>query len=170
MWSFVSLLDLWAKQRLDRAALVHRSVALSHLVERQGQVEDLAGIDLLVPYQANKVGQEAAHRRGATMEIDVREEQPLAVELDSVRDANVAHGPTRAGGTDRLHHRLLGADALQHRVSTDAVRQLLDAGHALVAALGHDIGRAELAGELLPRLVTAHCDDTFSTHLLGGQH
>src|SRR5215212_7638056 len=37
---------LRAKQRLDRAALVHRAVTLSHLLQRQGQVEDLAGVDL----------------------------------------------------------------------------------------------------------------------------
>src|SRR4029453_16022769 len=86
--------------------LVHRAVALRHLVERQGQVEDLAGVDLPVPHQVNQLGQEAAHRRGATMEIDLGKEQPLAVELDSVRDADVAHGPARPDGTDRLHHGL----------------------------------------------------------------
>jgi hypothetical protein len=34
-----------------------------------------------------------------------------------------------------------------------------DAGHALVAALDHDVGRAERASELLPLLVPAHRDD-----------
>ena len=48
--------------------------------------------------------------------------------------------------------------------------QLLDARHALVAALGHDVGRAELAGELLPRLVPAHRDDPLGAHLLGREH
>jgi hypothetical protein len=45
-----------------------------------------------------------------------------------------------------------------------------DTGHALVAALGHDGGRAERAGELLPRRATAHRDDPLSTHLPGGEH
>jgi hypothetical protein len=45
-----------------------------------------------------------------------------------------------------------------------------DTGHALVAALGHDGGRAERAGELLPRRVTAHRDDPLRTHLPGGEH
>src|SRR5256885_10818198 len=36
---------------------------------------------------------------------------------------------------------------------------------SLVAALGHDVGRAEPAGELLPRLVTAHREDRKSTRL-----
>src|SRR5439155_18039727 len=36
---------LYAQQRLDRAAFVHRAVAFRHLLERQREVEDLAGID-----------------------------------------------------------------------------------------------------------------------------
>src|SRR5659263_488945 len=47
------LLDLRAQQRLNRAALVHRAVALRHLVERQGQVEHLAGVDLPLPHQVD---------------------------------------------------------------------------------------------------------------------
>jgi hypothetical protein len=38
---------------------------------------------------------------------------------------------------------------------------------ARLTALGDNVGRAELACELLPRLVTAHCDDPLGTHLLG---
>ena len=48
---------------------------------------------------------------------------------------------------DRVHHRLLRADALQHCVGTDAASQVLDAGHTFVAAFGHDVGRAELTGK-----------------------
>lgn len=48
--------------------------------------------------------------------------------------------------------------------------KILDSGHALVAALGHDVGRAELAGELLPRVVAAHGDDPPGAHLPGGEH
>jgi hypothetical protein len=36
------------QQRLDCAALVHGALALGDLLERQGQVEDLAGVDLTV--------------------------------------------------------------------------------------------------------------------------
>src|SRR5438309_3901067 len=42
----------WAQQRLDRAALIHCAVGLRYLVERQGHIEDLAGVDLPVPHQA----------------------------------------------------------------------------------------------------------------------
>ena len=48
--------------------------------------------------------------------------------------------------------------------------ELLDLRHALVAALGHDVGRAELAGELLAGLVAAHRDDALGAQLLGGEH
>jgi hypothetical protein len=71
---------------------------------------------------------------------------------------------------DRLDHRLLRADALEHCVSADSVGQLLDAGNAVFAALSHDVGRAELAGQLLARLVAAHRDDALRTHLLGREH
>ena len=57
------LRSLRAQQRLDRAALVHRAVALRHLLKRQGQVEDLAGVDLPVPDQVDKLGQIAATSR-----------------------------------------------------------------------------------------------------------
>src|SRR6516165_10634583 len=104
------------------------------------------------------------------MEMNVAEEQPLSIEFDSMRDADVTNVPARPGGTDRLHHRLLGADALQDRVSSDSVRHVLDVGNALVAALGHNFGRPELAGELLPRLVTAHRDNPLSTDLPAREH
>src|SRR6266849_10707768 len=139
-------------------------------MERQSQVEDFAGVDLPVPHQIDQIGQEAAHRCGPTVEMDVGKEQLLAVEFDPVRDADIADGPTRPCGTDRLHHRLLRADTFQHRISTDSMSQLLDTCYALLTALGHDVGRAELAGEFLPRLMTAHRDDPFCPHPPGGEH
>src|SRR5205823_12638361 len=80
-------------QCLDRAAFVHRAVTLRHSVERQGQVEDLARIDLPVLYQVDQLGQIAAQRRGAAVEMNMREEQLLAVEMDPVRNADVADKP-----------------------------------------------------------------------------
>ena len=71
---------------------------------------------------------------------------------------------------DRLRHRLLRAHAFQHRVGADAVGQLLDAGDALFAALRHDVGRAELEGEVLAALVAAHRDDALRAHLLGREN
>src|SRR6516162_10837832 len=45
--SMMNLLDvaLGLQKRLDRAALVHGAVTFRHLIERQRQIEDLAGVD-----------------------------------------------------------------------------------------------------------------------------
>src|SRR5215218_8638020 len=93
------------------------------------------------------------------MQMDVGEEELRAIELDTVWNADVADVPAGTCRADRLPHRFLGADALEHRVGADSVRQLHDARDTVVAALGDDVGRAELAGEPLPRFVPTHRDD-----------
>src|SRR5262249_23076104 len=84
----------WAPLRLqkclDGAALVHRAMALGHLIERQRQVEDFSGIDRPFQYQFDQLGQVPAHRCRSAMQTDVRVEQLLAIELDAVREADVA--------------------------------------------------------------------------------
>src|SRR3954471_18265504 len=62
-----------------------------------------------------------------------------------MRHADERHVSSWAGGADSLYHGLFGADALQHGVGTDAVGHILDARHALFAALAHDLGGAEFA-------------------------
>src|SRR5579871_3904299 len=74
-----------AQQCLDGPALVHRAVALGHLVQRQGHVENLAGVDLSREHQVYQLWQVAAYRRGTAMQVDMREEQFLAVERHTVR-------------------------------------------------------------------------------------
>lgn len=69
-----SFLTLRPQQRLYRAAFVHCAVALGHLIESQGQVEDLAGVDNPLPHEVDQVRQEAAYGRRATVEVDVGEE------------------------------------------------------------------------------------------------
>src|SRR5437867_9279511 len=81
----------WAQQRLDRAALIHCAVGFRHLIERQGHVEDLAGVDLPVPHQLDQLRQVASHESRTTVKMDVGEEQLLAVKLDPAWDADVAH-------------------------------------------------------------------------------
>ena len=49
------------------------------------------------------------------------------------------------------------------------VRSLMRAT-AFVTALRHDVGGAELAGEFLPRFVTAHRDNPLGPHLPGREH
>src|SRR5260221_10809302 len=69
MSSFMGPPDLWTQQRLDGAAFVHGAVAFCHLVEGQGQIENLAGVDLPVPHLLDELGQETAHRGGAAVEV-----------------------------------------------------------------------------------------------------
>src|SRR4051812_44070621 len=63
------------EQHLGGAALVHRLVALGRLLQREGEVEDLARVDLSVPDELDQLGQEPAHRRRATEGVDAGEEQ-----------------------------------------------------------------------------------------------
>src|SRR5215208_5284632 len=158
------------QQRLDRAALVHRAVALRHLLKRQLQVEDLAGVDLPVPDQLDKLGQEAPHRGGTAVQVHMREEELLPRDLHVVEHAHEPDVTACPRGADGLHHRLLRADRLDDRVRPETVGELLDPFRALLAALGHDLGRAELPGEPLAGPVPAHRDDPLRAKLLGGEH
>src|SRR3954469_15699223 len=135
---------LWAQQRFDRAPLVHRAIALGDLPERQHQVEHFARVDFSVEDQGDQFRKIAAHGCGATEKTDVPEEQVGTIKRDAVRDADVADRSARSRGPDRLLHRLLSANALEDRISADAVRQLLDPLDAVVAAFGDDVRRAEL--------------------------
>ena len=56
---------LQSQQRLDRAALVHHLVALGGLLKWEGEVKDLAGVDLAVPDELDQVRQEPARGRRA---------------------------------------------------------------------------------------------------------
>jgi len=85
-------------------------------------------------------------------------------------DADEADVPAWPGGADGLHHRLLRADCLDHRVCAEPAREFLDPRHALVPSLLDDVGRAELEGELLSWFVAAHGDDPFRAEVVRGQH
>jgi len=87
-----------------------------------------------------------------------------------VGDADVPDVPAGPGGVDGLHHRLLGADGLDHGVRAQPVREVFDPGHAVVAAFGDDVGGAELQREFLPGLVPAHRDDPIRAQLPGREY
>jgi hypothetical protein len=116
--------SLWPQSGLDGAAFVHGPVALGGLVERQGQVEDLAGLDLAVADQVDELGQEAAYRGGPAAHADVGVQQLLAGQLDTVGHADDADEAAGSGRAQGLGHRLAGADALQHGVGADSVRPI----------------------------------------------
>ena len=63
-----------------------------------------------------------------------------------------------------------GADALEDGVGAVAAGQLPHALDALLAALGDDVGGAELAAQVGAVRVPAHQDDPLGAEPLGGQH
>src|SRR3954471_24093052 len=91
-----SLSFLWTQQRFDRAALVHRAIALGDLPERQRQIEHLARVDFSVEDQADQFGKIAPPRCGAAEKTDVPKEQVCTIERDAVRHADVADRPARS--------------------------------------------------------------------------
>src|SRR5436190_832513 len=155
------------QERFDRPALVHGAVALGDLLQGQLQVKDLAGVDLTVPNQVYQFRQEAAHRGRATMQMDFGVEQLPGGQFYAVEDPDKADMTARPRGVDRLHHRFLRADGLYGRMRAQPIREFLYPRHPLIATLGDDVGRAELAGKALARLVTAHSDDPLGAQLLG---
>src|SRR3954466_830856 len=80
----------WLQERLDRAALVHRGVAVRYLVERQHEVEDFAGIDRALQNEVDEGRQGAPHRRRPAVKTHVREEQGGAIDRHIVRHADKA--------------------------------------------------------------------------------
>src|SRR5712692_5494107 len=92
------------KDCLDSAALVHRAVAFRNLIQREGKVEDFAGIDLFRPDQIDELRQKVADWCGTAMKVNVREEQLLSLEFHVMRNADIADVATLSCGADRLHH------------------------------------------------------------------
>src|SRR5829696_9048265 len=154
------------EQHLRGGALVHRLVALRRLVQREGEVEDLAGVDLAVPDELDQLGQVLPDRGGAAVDVDTGHEQLVAGDRDVVGDTDEAHVTARPGGVDRLHHGLLGADGLDDRVGAEPAGEFLDPGDAVVAALGDDVGCTEFAGQRLAVGVAAEGDDPLGAELL----
>src|SRR4051794_21110000 len=74
------------QERLDGAAFFHGAVALADLLERERQVEDLAGLDGAVADLLHELGQEASHGGGPTVDVDEGEEQLVAGDLDVVAE------------------------------------------------------------------------------------
>src|SRR5258708_29934960 len=135
-------------------------------MQRKGKVEALARMDLFRPDQIDHLRQKTADWCGTAVKVNVSEEQLLSLEFYVVRNADIAYVAAGPRGADRLHHRLLSADALQYRIRADTLRQILDAGHAFITALRHDFRSTKLHSNLLSLLVTAHGDDPFPPHAL----
>lgn len=98
---------LWTQQHLDGGAPVHRAIALRHLIEGQGQVEDLAEMDRLSSKSGRSARAGSRSRGPAPVQVDLSEEQLMAGQLHVVEDPNGGQS-----GTGRTTHR---QPAGQHR-------------------------------------------------------
>ena len=96
--------------------------------ERQLEVEDAAGLDRAREHVGQQLLDVAAHGCDAAVHADVAVEERAHRQLGAaVRRADVADHAARSRRADRLVHRLLGADALEHAVGADAAGELLHA-------------------------------------------
>jgi hypothetical protein len=121
-------------------------------------------------HQIHEGRKEAADGSRAAHKAALRIEQLRGVQLDAVRHSDIADHGSRPRALQGLHHGFFGADAFEHGIRADVFRQRLDAGDALFAALGDDVGCAIFESEVLAAFVAAHRDDAVRAHLLGGQH
>src|SRR3954468_4130272 len=137
---------------LDRLAVVHRAVPVRHVVEAARAVEYAAGLDPALEDVREQLLDVRARRRRAAGDADVLPERDVARDRVLLRDADAADGAARARDLERRDHRLLEPDALEDGMRPVAAGQLPDVLDALVAALRHDVGGAELAGQRDPVL------------------
>jgi hypothetical protein len=78
-----------------------------------------------------------------------------------------------ASGAGISHGVLDGAvsgDALRKAARRCGAAEVLDAGHAFVAAFGDDVGGAERGSQPLARLMAGHGDDALGAEFAGGRH
>ena len=154
------------RQHLDRAALVHRAIALGRLLQRQGQVEDQAGVDRAGQHPLQEVGEVAAHGRHAAGEADVLLEHPAHRQLDAVRDAR--RSPTVEPGRATAKAVFIDSSVPTHSSTasapTPAVSSAMRAPPSLPRSATMSVA-PKAAGDLLARLVARHGDDALGAQL-----
>ena len=105
----------------------------------------LPGIDRAVEDELQQLGLIGAGRGRAATHADVAVEGRLAVDLDIVWDADPADDRTGRGDGERGVTRVGGADAFEHRVGAEAVRELLKLLDRRLAAGFDDVGGTPFA-------------------------
>src|SRR5690554_267524 len=160
-----------AEQHLCGPAFVHRRVGLRYLLEGKLQVEDAARVDGAREHLLHELLDVTAHGGDSAAHADVALKETPHGQLGATSGhADVAHHAAGPRGANRLVHRLLRADTLEHAVGADPIEELADASDPLVATLRHDVGRAELAGDLLAVFVARHRDNSARAESLRGEH
>src|SRR5258707_6601250 len=133
---------------LITSPLVHRAIAVGHLVEAHDAVEDPARLDPALEDVWQKLLDVRADRGGSAAYGDVVVEcRPRCRHRLVLGNADAADCATRTRDADRGEHRLFEADALEDRVGAEAARELVHALNRFVAAIAHDVGCAELFSE-----------------------
>src|SRR5258707_5471606 len=159
-----------ADEDLEGLAVGHSAVAVGHLVQADGAVEDAAGLDGAVEDVGHEFLDVGASGGGAAGEGDIAKEHCGADGAFPVLgDAEPADDTAIDDGAERGFQGLLGADALDHLVGAVAAGQLPDLLGAFVAALGDDVGGAEVAAEVGAVGVPAYQNDLFGTEPVRGQ-
>ena len=139
----------WTRTFRLRRSSISRYPA-GYAIEIGGGVEDLPRLDRAVEDVGHEFLDVGADRGGAAGEADVAAEQ--AGEADGgvlvLRDADAAD---HAAGADDADGLLVGghvADRFEDDVGAVAAGEFADLGDAFLAALGDDVGGAELAAQV----------------------
>jgi hypothetical protein len=127
-------------QDLERLALVHRAVAVRHLVERTDAVEDAVGLDPSLKHVGQQLLDVGAYRCGPPpMVAFFQNATPVGVTSCSGIPTRPTAPPGRAISS-AVSTALFEPDALEHRMRTKSARQLTDALDGLVTALADGVG------------------------------
>src|SRR5207302_9423588 len=129
-------------------AVVHGAGAVGRAVAIDGAVAGASGLDSCFERVGEQLVDVGAHGCGSASDRDVLEERRLRAGhqlLLGYADAtDCAAGPR---DLDCRLHRLVEANALEHRVDAVAVGQALHALDRLAPSVADDVGRAERARE-----------------------
>src|SRR4051794_5764097 len=130
--------SLGPDHHFERLALVHRPVAVRHPVEPDGAVEHPAWVDAAFHHVRQQLRDIGARRRRTSGDTHILEEHLIGGRDDLVvRHADPAN---RAAGPSNRHGRgksLLGSNAFQHRMDSEAAGQCEDALDSLFAPLAY---------------------------------
>jgi hypothetical protein len=129
---------------LEDFAVVHRAVAVRHLVECGRTVEDTAGLDPSLQDVWQERFDVSAHRRGAAGHAGVLPKRDAGRRRVVLRYADATDRTAGTGDFKGCDYRLFKADAFEHGVGAEATGQLADALDGAFAALTDDVGGAEL--------------------------
>src|SRR6476620_5160621 len=131
---------------LQDFAVVHRAVAVRHVLDRAGAVENTTWLDPTLEDVRQQLLDVRAHGRRAACDRGVLPKRDTSRCGVVLGHAHPADRPAGSGDRECRFDGLLEAHAFEYRVRS-VLRQLPDALDPFLAALPHYIGRAELLPE-----------------------